>query len=388
MFLLVLLYVAARKGIHLSEKMMYVMVIAADIVVLFALIQFLGADPFALLTDLKTDKVNNFLSTFGNTAVYGQYLTLVFPAAMYLYCVTEKIFPRVIYGISCLLGTVGVLISNTDGTFLGFGIAIFVLVMLVSNKRAMFLRFLEIVAIDAVSAFFFGKIYGICSGARTISRLGRIAMTGKGCILLLTLVVVAWLVCFFLIKAEKFYRFLCYSLRIIIVALGVLVIGTFIYFSAINRTSELGGLDHYLRFSKEWGTERGYVWTWLWNIFLDAPFYQKLFGAGQGSVVLELFTYYSDEMINGLGYYFDNAHNVYLHYLTTIGIFGCVSYLGVFVTSVLTGLKKEHTNLQKAFLAALIAYGIQDIFCILQPITMPYVFLLFAVLQGKTDKAR
>ncbi|MDY5882267.1 MAG: O-antigen ligase family protein [Roseburia sp.] len=391
MFLLLLLYVVAKKEIVLSKKLFFWMTLAADVVILFAMIQFLGADPFGILTNLKTDKINNYLSTFGNTGVYGQYLTLVVPVAIYNYCrpmqgkQNEKLpgfLEKVFYGISCGIGTIGVLISNTDATYLGFAVAAGLLLLLMIKEKASCLRFLESLAVEGVTALLFGRIYAACHSARPVSSMGRDAMNVKLCLFFIGMIVCLWLICRFLLQSEKCYRVLHVLAAVVTVVVVVTILGAFVYFSAIDRTTNIGRLDGYFRFSKEWGTQRGYVWTWLFQIFLDAPLFQKLFGAGQGSVVLELFTYHAKEMIYDLEYYFDNAHNVYLHYLTTIGIFGCVSYLGVLTSAVAKGIKREMSDAKKALLVPVVAYAIQDIFSILQPITLPLFFLYLAILAG------
>lgn len=42
---------------------------------------------------------------------------------------------------------------------------------------------------------------------------------------------------------------------------------------------------------------------------------------------------YYDDMMNTVGVIYDNAHNEYLQYLITTGIFGAVSYVGLLVTT-------------------------------------------------------
>ena len=42
---------------------------------------------------------------------------------------------------------------------------------------------------------------------------------------------------------------------------------------------------------------------------------------------------YYDDMMNAVGVIYDNAHNEYLQYLITTGIFGAVSYVGLLVTT-------------------------------------------------------
>jgi len=60
---------------------------------------------------------------------------------------------------------------------------------------------------------------------------------------------------------------------------------------------------------------------------------QKLFGYGNESVKSIMTDRYYDDMMNAVGVIYDNAHNEYLQYLITTGIFGAVSYVGLLVTT-------------------------------------------------------
>lgn len=60
---------------------------------------------------------------------------------------------------------------------------------------------------------------------------------------------------------------------------------------------------------------------------------QRLFGYGNESVKAIMTDRYYDDMMNTVGVIYDNAHNEYLQYLITTGIFGAVSYVGLLVTT-------------------------------------------------------
>ena len=60
---------------------------------------------------------------------------------------------------------------------------------------------------------------------------------------------------------------------------------------------------------------------------------QTLFGYGNESVKAIMTDRYYDDMMNTVGVIYDNAHNEYLQYLITTGIFGAVSYVGLLVTT-------------------------------------------------------
>ena len=87
-------------------------------------------------------------------------------------------------------------------------------------------------------------------------------------------------------------------------------------------------------FEDSWGNYRGFVWRRLMEAYRDFSVPQRLFGYGNESVKAIMTDRYYDDMMNTVGVIYDNAHNEYLQYLITTGIFGAVSYVGLLVTTV------------------------------------------------------
>ena len=87
-------------------------------------------------------------------------------------------------------------------------------------------------------------------------------------------------------------------------------------------------------FEDSWGNYRGFVWRRLMEAYRDFSVPQMLFGYGNESVKAIMTDRYYDDMMNTVGVIYDNAHNEYLQYLITTGIFGAVSYVGLLVTTV------------------------------------------------------
>ena len=171
-----------------------------------------------------------------------------------------------------------------------------------------------------------------------------------------------------------------------IFAIGISVIGELFlmgYVNLVKPEQSFGFLDTYLRFNDSWGTGRGYVWTRLMEIFKNANIGQKLVGHGQGSVQLLLLTDYYEEMQSMLGYYFDSAHNVYLHLLTTIGVIGVLPYMGLILGTLIKGMKdwrQKHETLTSGIVICVAAYAIMDIVSVLQPGVGILFLLLIAII--------
>ena len=86
-----------------------------------------------------------------------------------------------------------------------------------------------------------------------------------------------------------------------------------------------------------------------------------------------------NEMVGVTGKKYDNCHNELLQYLVTTGIFGAVSYIGLFVSSIIYMLKRNDGNaIVIASIGAAVAYAAQGLVNLNQPITTPFYFVILA----------
>lgn len=378
--LLVCLYFIVR-----CSKAHHVLLIATGeisscLVVLIGLLQFCGIDFFGFLDAIKYNPVQNYISTIGNTGIFGLYLILIFPIAAGTFCTTQIKDLKILSGITVFILNIGLLISNTDSTFLGFGVCFFFLAYIYGTDNKYSVEFLRMLSLVMIAVVLLGIIFQLVPH-RTLSQLSRFILSDQIAIPMLLLVFFA-----FMLK-EKWCnnKRILFSIRIILIVVGIgLTVGVLmgmIYFSVFAKGSCPTVLEHYLQFDDEWGTGRGYVWIRLLRTFSEKPLIQKIFGVGQGMVLVDMITYYRDEMQQQLGYIYDNAHNVYIQYLYTIGIFGVAMYIGAMISAVVSGLKKNPEMLGCMLGIALTAYGVADIVSILQPITVPYIWLFMALIS-------
>ena len=83
------------------------------------------------------------------------------------------------------------------------------------------------------------------------------------------------------------------------------------------------------------------------------------------------------KLMQAAGYgYFDSAHNEYIEYITTIGILGTLTYLGVLATGLRQMLKKPKNRFAIACGFAVLAYAVQAVVNIAIPITTPILMML------------
>lgn len=381
---LVFAYLFITKFYVIKEKDFLFMGFAFIAVITLALIQFLGYDPFGMIATLTSVRKTTFLSTIGNMNVYASYITIVAPLAMYMFCFTDDkkkaIFP---YIFSCF-GFIGLFTSNSDSGYIGIGVA-FVLTFILSTKTdksfkkmwALVMSFFLIAGLFKIlSIIYKDTIY--CFTLLTKISTSTYVITGG-----------------FLISATVLYIMKQYNptpkvlktIRTLSVAAVILAINAaimlFIYCTFINKEISLGGLENYLRFDELWGTGRGDIWTKAFKAFGELPLRKKLIGAGEDTFALLLTDKLGYSQIKIGNSYYDNAHSELIQHLLSIGIIGLGSYLTLAFFAIKSAIKSNNT-MQKALLLPLSAFLVQSTVNILQPITSPFIFVLFALAMCKT----
>lgn len=131
---------------------------------------------------------------------------------------------------------------------------------------------------------------------------------------------------------------------------------------------ELGGTDS--------GKIRMIVWRGALEIFRNNP----LFGTGVETFAFAYYKYRPIEhnLTSEWDYLYNKAHNEYLNYLATTGIFGLGSYLIMIITFIIFILKKRRTNdlLATGLLAGYLSILVSNFFGFSVVVVNLYFFLL------------
>ena len=374
-----LTYLWLSRCYMLTERTLLVFGGVMSVIAALALLQFEGIDPFRLLENVPFEERRNFLSVFGNINVYSAYLAAAAPCAMLMSCFSGKRSSRRLFLLFSAFGFFGLLTANSDSGYIAFGTAFLILFALTCAGPELFRRFLALLLVFFCTVAVFSAIFHLAGGTRGLSGITEWLIGSPipyaGAVLCLPGI---WL-------APRFCsRKLLRILRIVVLSAAGLAsaaaVGAIVYFSVFNTTADIGYPEKFLRFNDGWGTDRGYVWRRLIDAYREAPLTRKLFGWGEDTVAVILAKSCGSEMVNQLGYVFDNAHNEYLQYLVTTGSFGFGAYLALLTAALSAGFSKKSPIEKKALALGVAAYAAQAFFNILQPITTPYLFLLIALI--------
>ena len=354
---------------------------------LFGITDYFKMDILHFKINMKPEQIASYTSTIGNINTYTAYVALIMAIAFILFCTSKDLKRMIVYYICFVISLFAIIMGVSDNAYLSlaalFGFTPFYLFV---NKRGIkrylvgLLSFFAVIkCIVWINTTMPDKVLGINSSFNKI-----VAMKGLTAIMAALLLLVVLLCVFDYVKKNSGNELVGNWLRwfwlvvVILVAVGVaygVYDATF-----LGHGEKYGPLQEYLEFNDSWGTHRGYIWRMGMELYNEFPVSKKIFGFGPDTYgVLTILKRYN-EMWDTYKEVFDSAHNEYLHYLVTMGIFGALTYGGLFVTAIITFAKRAFNKPHvMAICFAVTCYAVQAVVNINLPIATPIVLTLLMV---------
>lgn len=400
MILIFIMYIIVSARVSNMEKMWslisMVFVLVSSVTFIIAILQNIGFDPFKLLDGINRKQRNIYVSTFGNIDIFGSFICIALPLFMGLYVTEKSNIKRIVYGIGVFAGFMTFIPANADVVFAGVGAAVIaVLFATVYMERVD--RLFELVMLG--SGGYLGMVLLrmlVGTNGAKITGFNRLAEHPALLVIIFAVALFIRLIIQVYINRNKTEIYINENksevyinkqkngtgIKLIIALAVVLISGIAVII--YGRKNNLAMFD----FNDKWGSYRGYIWRRVTGLYGELPFVQKIFGHGNESIRSLMDERFYDEMLQVTGTVYDNAHNEYLQYLVTQGLFGMLSYGGVVVTAVIAGVKKiKKSPYILGLLLAVVSYGVQAIFNVNQCITTPYMFIMTAMLIGMCRRA-
>lgn len=156
----------------------------------------------------------------------------------------------------------------------------------------------------------------------------------------------------------------------------------------------LGFLSKYsiFLFDGHWGSARGTTWRDGFAIYHYFSWRERLFGAGQDCFAI--YAYDIPELSARLveewpGSRLTNAHNECITYLVNTGIFGMLSFIGIFWSSFRRLLEKaEKEPVRYVYAVSLLSYFIHNQFSFSQILSTPYIFMMLGLGENLMRKKK
>ena len=361
-----------------------IFIVTGCIICIIAILHAFYIDPFELITTIKQEQQETFITTIGNINLFSAFVCVVLPIVTALFVMSENIIKTILYGAAVSICFMGMLVANSDSGY--FGLMAFLSVLLVfsaKNAKRSF-RFYLSLFIMIMSGSLLRLIANHFDGRmRELDPLPHMIVYGNKIYAAAGTAGVLAIIFFILkikMKDKDFHKAVRITAAIFVGACASLLALVFVYFSFIDKTTDLGSLTKYLRLNDQWGTHRGYAWIRSVLLFKDGGIKNMLIGTGPDTFGPVIKAVYRDDMLKRHGSVFDNAHNEYLNYLVTIGALGVVSYITVIVSVLIRSVRRCKNNVWALIaILVIISYCSQALFNLATPIVTPYIFVFLGI---------
>ena len=316
------------------------------------------------------------ISTIGNINFYSSYICLLFPFVICGFCQAKEKLSVIIYLTAIVVGTLGAMMTSSESFMVGFILSIIIVSVIFlkdadKTKRLIFALGLILVIAQIYRLF----CLLVKEPNYKISDLLNIVTNPIVTAVLLVVLFFSYLI----INRNSASIITIRKVYIILIAVACLSGGAVIIAAnTILTEMDFKWLDAYIKFTADWGTDRGEIWRMCIDVYKGLNLKEKIFGTGPETLYRFINTSKTFEGLN-----LDQAHNEYLQHLLTIGLAGLMSYMSVIVgvcVVVFKYLKSDHLGV--AVFAGLIAYWVQAFFNIAQPFTTPVMYIYVALIGG------
>lgn len=348
----VFLYVIISRTFRLEKWMLPLFLIMNVVMSILVILDNWKIDVLKMKSNLVMEEHYMFTGTLGNINVNAIYFSMILPlcaACVYL----SKRYKGIL--ISCLvIVTTACLCLRSDSIVISilitiFGLAIYNLI----KKDSIYIVIKSYLGLF-LGIFLIQLLYGIV-GEKAYPMDSILTAFSKyiGPIVLLILLLIMMLSKHF--NKEKEVA------KIIISLLVLLIIGVLIWLILFS--------------TDDFGTQRGYVWRRTLFVIKEEGFFRFLFGHGFNSFKEVFHSYY--EVLDKP--YLD-AHNEILQMVMSVGLFGTIGYIGLFVVEIIQCIKD--CKKEPVFLVPLmifISYMFQGMVNNPHVFTFPIIFAFMAI---------
>lgn len=373
-----LMYMIICYRAKVREYILMIFAATSAFAYIVAIFQHMGNDFMGYKDNISPKCFDIFISTIGNINIFASFLSVTVPVFAAFAVFSENRIYRLTSHVVLVLAGMCIITANSDSAYLGIGAAMLLMFFIAYKKKMLTRLTLTLVSLatgNAVTVIMNHTVIGDYNKRGGVSE--SLDNVGTALAMLLVSVIIFLFVRVFgtwkksWLEGLNQNRVICF----ILAALAVIASGVVIY--GVNSGAS------FFTFNYEWGTYRGYIWTKCSELFLNAPWRNKIFGYGNESIRYLMKTFYNEEMLAVTGKTYDNAHNELLQYLVTTGIFGLLSYIGLCLSSFVYILKRAGEGaMAYVCLAAMTGYFFQALINVNQPITTPYFFVFMALGVG------
>ncbi|SEL59226.1 O-Antigen ligase [Butyrivibrio sp. ob235] len=346
------------------------------------------------------NKYPGFISTLGQTNWATIYTVMLIGAGIGLFVYEEKpLFRYIILVLNCVV-IAGAWMAGSDTFLPAMFFELFIMFGICLKKRDLMKRFSEFllafgIATEFVYVFVFVLFHDRFVFVDEQDAVNTLLKMHIGLIIIVGSLIILGIMQ--LTKNKEWNKKLLeIAFRVLVCLMLIALAVTVVLMVVVTTTPEKAGAFANIRmlnFDDDWGTHRGLNWKCSIAGFIRMSPIRKVIGMGQGSFnpLMQSFPDLQarlEAMYEGFALMV--AHNEYLNMLIENGILGCLSYIGVLVSSfALLWKRAEEHRLSLMALLALSGY-IACSFFFFQHVyatSFMYIFIAIALSEIRGEKA-
>lgn len=360
---------------------------ASSLVFLLGILHRFLVDPLGLYEGIDASYHILFLSTIGQATWYSSFLCTVFPIGLFLFWYCDKTWQRVVLGIYTAIGFASLVTQNSDSAY--FALAAFLSVLFVFSFQSVkhLRRFLEVLLTASLSMRTIGILQLLFADrAVPLEKLSTFLSQNPIVWVFIFLTAILYFLLTFMdtkgsfsMNSVKWIQKLGLVFIIITLPLGILCI----FLTTTGHAPAFFQNISYFIFNDEWGNGRGFTWKYSYSMFAEYPFSLKLFGIGSDCFASYTYVHHAADVSAKWGdSVLANAHNEWLNTLLTTGLFGLISYAGIFVSAFVSFVKKQKDSIYLLAAAGCIgSYFFHNMFCYQQVVCTPFIFIIIGLAE-------
>lgn len=382
--LFVFIYFGISRHMHFTKWLIFSLCIVNVPLAFLAIVNRFGFYPIAIKGTHPL-----YISTIGNINWFCGYFIIIVSLELIIYFYCSNLKQKLLSGI-CLFFSLLALICQ--GSISGYMTLFLLLVLLLKpalKTKQAFLTYLEIYLLlfSGCTLTYISKYFTPYAYVENDVIINLVAFSVLPCICLF---LVAVLYIILSMRVENLN--LSFLYKYVVIFLLTLFVG-YLLITLINTLvpsiTPFLNEKSFFTFDRFWWSTRGGTYAIGVQAFVSLPWYQKFFGIGPDCFL----TYVYDNVhVITVAKYFKvqplaNAHNEFLTMLVNTGLFGCITYIGIFVTSIKNALKSD-TIISKIIVFGILGYMINNFFSFQQVVSTPVVFTLLGLIENFLRKEK
>ena len=387
LFLYTMMYFTITRNYVKKDYVFIIFLVTSSIIALLTVLNFFYIDPFGLLDGYDAATIDDFGSTLGNKNIIAAFMCIFLPAAVMLFVIAESKALRIVAGVSILFAYSGLLCADSTSDILGLLVILPVTAIFCARSFTYLKRYLLALTILFIS----GKVlwvFALLIGDHNkgFEFMQHFLIYNK--LMFLPIAVCCLLYLLIMVFEKKLEaRYPAKALTItfsVLFLIGIIAaLAAFIYFSFIDRKTDIGSFKKLLRFDDYWGTHRGFMWRVGLEEFGKFKPMQILFGTGPDTAYY-VFQPHFNELSSRFGdSSTDCAHNEFINYLLTQGVLGLAAYLGVMGSVIVRSIKTAKNDpTALIFICPVICYLAQSVVNLYNPIVTPFLFIFLSLAEA------